>query len=63
MSGSLAFARAVLEGYRLGRRAGWLLGEDYERLLHEPLEAARARLGIAEPGRYLACHPVQEWTA
>ncbi|CAJ92284.1 Ubiquinone biosynthesis protein Coq4 [Cupriavidus necator] len=65
VSGSLAFARAVLEGYRLGRRARWLLGEDYEKLLHEPIGAARARLGIAEPQRYLACNPdpLQEWTA
>ena len=63
VTGSLAFARAVLEGYRLGRRAGWLLGEDYEELLHEPIDAARARLGIGEPRRYLACNPMQEWTA
>lgn len=60
---SAAFARAVLEGYRLGRRAKWLLGEDYEMLLAEPIEAARERLGIADPVRYLACNPVQEWTA
>lgn len=59
----LAFARAVLEGYRLGRRAGWLLGEDYEALLNEPIEAARERLGIAQPVRYLACNPAQQWTA
>ncbi|WP_404992931.1 Coq4 family protein [Cupriavidus pauculus] len=63
VSGGTAFARAVLEGYRLGRRASWLLGEDYEKLLHEPLEAARARLGIAQPVRYLSCNPVAEWTA
>ncbi|KWR87966.1 Coq4 family protein [Cupriavidus sp. IDO] len=63
VSGSLAFARAVLEGYRLGRRARWLLAEDYETLLHEPIDAARARLGIAEPTRYLACHPAEEWHA
>ncbi len=63
VSRSTAFARAVLEGYRRGRRAGWLLGEDYEALLHEPLDAARARLGIAEPARYLACNPAQAWTA
>ncbi|MWL86765.1 MULTISPECIES: Coq4 family protein [unclassified Cupriavidus] len=60
---SLAFARAVLEGYRLGRNAGWLLGEDYEKLLNEPIDAARARLGIAQPVKYLACHPVEEWSA
>ncbi|MFS8931056.1 Coq4 family protein [Cupriavidus taiwanensis] len=63
VSGSLAFARAVLEGYRLGRRAGWLLGEDYEKLLHEPIDAARARLGIGQARRYLACNPMQQWTA
>lgn len=63
VSGGTAFARAVLEGYRLGRRASWLLGEDYEKLLHEPLEAARARLGIAQPVRYLSCNPLAEWTA
>ena len=63
VSGGTAFARAVIEGYRLGRRASWLLGEDYEKLLHQPLEAARARLGIAQPVRYLSCNPVAEWTA
>lgn len=63
VTGSLAFARAVLEGYRLGRRAGWLLGEDYEKLLHEPIDAARARLGIGQARRYLACNPMQQWTA
>ncbi|WP_426264461.1 Coq4 family protein [Sphingomonas sp. PWP1-2] len=47
------FAKAVWEGYRLGRRARWISGEDYERLLAEPLDAARARLGIATPHAYL----------
>ncbi len=36
------FARAVWEGYRHGRQAKWLLGEDYEALVHEPLDQARA---------------------
>lgn len=47
-----AFARAVWEGWRHGRRAAWLHGEDYEALMAEPLRAARARLRIAEPSRY-----------
>ena len=47
------FARAVWEGYRHGRRARWISGEDYETLLAEPLDAARARLGIAAPHAYL----------
>lgn len=47
-----AVLRAVMEGYRHGKRAKWLSGEDYVTLLAEPLESARARLGIAEPVLY-----------
>ena len=47
------FAKAVWEGYRNGRRATWISGEDYEKLLAEPIDAARARLGIATPVAYL----------
>ena len=43
------FARAIFEGYRRGRAAAWLPGQDYEALLAEPLESARARLGITPP--------------
>ena len=46
------FFKAVLEGYRHGKRAGWLHGEDYETLLAEPLDQARRRLNIAEPVKY-----------
>jgi ubiquinone biosynthesis protein COQ4 len=52
VTGETAFARAVWEGYRNGKRAAWLSGEDYERLMHEPLDHARARLRIPEPARY-----------
>ena len=51
-TGNGLFARAVWEGYRNGRRAAWLLGEDYEALMHEPLDAARRRLRIPEPAAY-----------
>jgi ubiquinone biosynthesis protein COQ4 len=47
------FARAVWEGYRRGRKAKWLAGEDYLKLLAEPIDAARARLGLSEPVAYL----------
>ncbi len=60
MTRSTAFARSVIEGYRRGRKAAWLPGEDYEALLHEPLEAARKRLGIAEAPAYKAA---QQWIA
>lgn len=50
---STAFTRAVIEGWRHGRKAAWLPAEDYEALLNEPLEAARARLGIRPAEAYL----------
>ncbi|HYJ84316.1 MAG TPA: Coq4 family protein [Allosphingosinicella sp.] len=52
ITGNTAFARAVWEGYRHGRRAAWLHAEDYEALMAEPLAEARARLRIAGPVRY-----------
>ena len=58
VTGNAVFARAVIEGWRHGRRAAWLLGEDYELLLHEPLGAARERLGIAPPTRYVSAQGV-----
>lgn len=47
-----AVLKAVVEGYRHGRKAKWLSGEDYVALLAEPLEQARRRLNIAEPVLY-----------
>ena len=43
------YARAISEGYARGKAAGWLPGVDYEALLAEPLDAARARLGLTPP--------------
>ena len=40
------YRKAIWQGYRRGKAAKWLLGEDYERLLAEPLESARRRLNI-----------------
>jgi ubiquinone biosynthesis protein COQ4 len=51
------YRRAVWEGYRRGCAARWLLAEDYERLLAEPLEAARRRLGITPPRVYDSIPP------
>lgn len=53
IAGNTLFARAVIEGYRHGRRATWISGEDYLELLHEPIDAARARLNIQTPVAYL----------
>ena len=40
------YVKAIWQGYRRGKAAKWLLGERYETLMAEPLDAARARLGI-----------------
>lgn len=48
------YAKAIREGYARGRKAAWLLGEDYHRVLNEPLEAARRRLGIVPARIYEA---------
>lgn len=50
--------RAILEGYRNGRRAAWLQGEDYELLLAEPLEDARRRLRLLPARAYQAFTPI-----
>ena len=52
VTGNRLFAAAVWEGYRHGKQAAWLAGEDYVELMNEPLEAARKRLGIREPAAY-----------
>jgi ubiquinone biosynthesis protein COQ4 len=51
------YKRAIWEGYKRGRAAAWLLGEDYERLMAEPLEAARRRLGLTPPVTYESIPP------
>jgi ubiquinone biosynthesis protein COQ4 len=40
------YVKAIWQGYQRGKAAKWLLGEDYERLMAEPLESARRRLNI-----------------
>ena len=56
-SGPYPYRRAIWQGYRRGKAARWLLGEDYERLMAEPLEAARRRLNITPPTIYDAIPP------
>ena len=47
---------AVREGQRIGRAAQQIAYQDIEALLAEPLDAARQRLGIAEPKVYKQVH-------
>ncbi|MBU1384411.1 MAG: ubiquinone biosynthesis protein [Alphaproteobacteria bacterium] len=49
---SIPARRAVLQAWRHGRAARWLPGLDYEALLAEPLETARARLNLRAPTVY-----------
>jgi ubiquinone biosynthesis protein COQ4 len=53
-AGQYPYARAIWQGYQRGKAAGWLLGEDYERLMAEPLEGARRRLNITPATIYNA---------
>jgi ubiquinone biosynthesis protein COQ4 len=53
VTGNSLFLKAVWEGYRRGRKAKWIPAEDYEKLLHEPLDSARTRLCLGEPVAYL----------
>ena len=55
--GEHPYVKAIWQGYQRGRRAKWLLGEDYERLMAEPLESARRRLGLSPPTVYDAIPP------
>lgn len=51
--------RAATQGYRMGRRAAWLPGQDWEALLQEPLADLRQRLHIEPPDRYQNLGPLQ----
>lgn len=46
------YGMALLEAWRLGRKAAWLPSIDYERLFARPLEVARRDLGVARPAIY-----------
>src|SRR5204863_217088 len=37
---------AIFEGYRRGRRAGWLIGANWEALLNRPVEAIREQYAV-----------------
>jgi len=55
--GKHPYAKAIWQGYTRGKAAAWLLGEDYEALLNEPLEAARRRLNITPATLYNSIPP------
>ncbi len=51
--------KALLEARSRGKRAAWLPGEDFEKLVFEPLDEARKRLGLTPPVAYEAVPPDQ----
>ena len=46
--------KAILQGYRIGRKAAWLPEQDWESLLANQLNNVRDHLNISRPSRYLA---------
>ena len=44
--------RAIFEGYRRGRSAGWLIGADWEALLGRPVEAIREQFAVRPASVY-----------
>jgi ubiquinone biosynthesis protein COQ4 len=44
--------KAVRDGFRDGRRAAWLPGQNWEALLQRPLDDVRAELNIGQPETY-----------
>jgi ubiquinone biosynthesis protein COQ4 len=49
--------RTIREGWRRGRSAAWLPGQDWEALLLQPLDEVRTQLEIGEPPVYRAVRP------
>ena len=47
-------SRAIFQGYRIGKGAAWLPGQDWESLLANELNNIRDLLNISKPSRYLA---------
>jgi ubiquinone biosynthesis protein COQ4 len=52
--------RAVLQGFAIGRRAQWMIAQDWEALLPLPIDEVRARLGLARPTYYEQSAPLHD---
>ncbi|MCP4007692.1 MAG: hypothetical protein GY725_26215 [bacterium] len=44
--------KLIRQGYRRGRRAQWLLDQDWETLFEQPIDQVREQLGLGEPPVY-----------
>lgn len=54
--------RAVGQGFRIGRRAEWMIAQDWEALLARPFADVRRELGIERPSYYEASVPLHDAT-
>ncbi|HEY1958218.1 MAG TPA: Coq4 family protein [Polyangiaceae bacterium] len=52
LGGGKEARKTMLDGFRRGRKAAWLPGQDWESMLALPIEEVRARLGIEAPAVY-----------
>ena len=41
--------KLIRQGYRRGRRAKWLLDQDWETLFEQPIDQVREQLGVGTP--------------
>ncbi len=52
--------RAVLQGFRIGRRAEWMIAQDWQALLALPIDEVRARLRLERPTYYEQSRPLHD---
>lgn len=50
--------KMLIEAYRNGKAANFLIAEDYDRIFSENLEEARVRLNIKRPKHYVDYYPI-----
>jgi ubiquinone biosynthesis protein COQ4 len=52
--------RAVFQGFRIGRRAQWMIAQDWAALLALPIDEVRAQLGLERPSYYEQSAPLHD---
>jgi ubiquinone biosynthesis protein COQ4 len=52
--------RAVLQGFSIGRRARWMIAQDWQAWLPRPIDEVRAALRLARPTYYERSAPLHD---
>ena len=52
--------RAVIQGFSIGRRAEWMIAQDWDSLLALPIDEVRAKLRLERPTYYLESAPLHD---